>query len=114
MPLLSTLHIDGEVLGWTVLIAVVAALLFGLFPGLRMASGNLQEALKDSGHGTSAGRRHESIRAALVVGDAGCTTRLLTTVLTPATWATSPLAMVRALSLVTLPLRVTMPLWTLA
>src|ERR1039458_3337730 len=39
----------------------------------------------------------------------GSTTRLSTTVLTPGTWATSPLAMVRAVSLVTLPARVTTP-----
>jgi len=67
LPLLSTLHIDGAALGWTVMTAVAAALLFGLMPGLKMASGNLQEALKDSGHGTSAGRKHESVRAALVI-----------------------------------------------
>jgi predicted permease len=77
LPLLSTLHIDGEVLGWTVLIAVVAALLFGLFPGLRMASGNLQEALKDSGHGTSAGRRHERVRGALVIAEVALACLLL-------------------------------------
>ncbi len=69
LPLLSTLHIDGAALGWTVLTAVTAALLFGLMPGLKMASGNLQEALKDSGHGSSAGRMHEGVRAALVVGE---------------------------------------------
>jgi predicted permease len=67
LPLLSTLHIDGQALGWTVLIAVVAAGIFGLMPGLRMASGNLIESLKDSGHGSSAGRRHESVRTALVI-----------------------------------------------
>ena len=43
--------------------------LFGLMPGLRMASGNLQETLKDSGHGASAGRRHEGLRSALVVAE---------------------------------------------
>jgi predicted permease len=67
LPLLSTLHIDGHALGWTVLIAIVAALLFGLMPGLRMASGNLIETLKDSGHGSSAGRKHEAVRTALVI-----------------------------------------------
>lgn len=67
LPLLSTLHIDGQALGWTVLIAVGAALLFGLMPGLRMASGNLLETLKDSAHGSSAGRKHETVRTALVI-----------------------------------------------
>jgi predicted permease len=77
LPLLSTLHIDGEALGWTVLIAIAAALLFGLFPGLRMASGNLQESLKDSGHGSSAGRRHESVRSALVIAEVALACLLL-------------------------------------
>ena len=69
LPLLSTLHVDGTAVGWTVLIAVAAAFLFGLMPGLRMASGRLQEALKDSGPGSSAGRRHENVRAALVISE---------------------------------------------
>jgi predicted permease len=67
LPLLSMLHIDGAALGWTVLIAVVAAGLFGLLPGLRMASGNLQDSLKDSGAGSGQGRKHERLRSVLVV-----------------------------------------------
>ena len=69
LPLLSTLHIDGAALAWTLLITVSAAMLFGLVPGLRMAGGNLQEALKDSGQGSGQGRRHEGIRALLVVSE---------------------------------------------
>jgi predicted permease len=69
LPLLSSVRIDGEAVAWTVAIAVAAAVLFGLMPALRMASGNLQEALKDSGHGASAGRRHEGLRSALVVAE---------------------------------------------
>ncbi len=57
LPLLSTLHIDGAALAWTVLIAVVAAVLFGLAPGLRVAIGNLHESLKDSGAGSGQGRK---------------------------------------------------------
>jgi predicted permease len=67
LPLLSTLHIDGAALGWTVLIAIFAAVFFGLVPGLRMASGNLQEALKDSSSGSGQGRKHERLRSILVV-----------------------------------------------
>jgi predicted permease len=67
LPLLSLLHIDGAALGWTVLIAVVAAGLFGLLPGMRMASGNLQDSLKDSGTGSGQGRKHERLRSILVV-----------------------------------------------
>ena len=67
LPLLSALRIDGQALGWTVLVAVFTAMIFGLLPGLRIASGNLQEMLKDSGPGAGLGRKHERVRAALVI-----------------------------------------------
>jgi predicted permease len=67
LPLLSSLRIDGQALGWTVLIAVFTATIFGLLPGLRIAGGNLQEMLKDSGPGAGLGRKHQRVRAALVV-----------------------------------------------
>jgi predicted permease len=69
LPLLSALRIDGQALGWTVVIAVFTAMMFGLLPGLRMAGGNLQEALKDSGAGAGLGRKHERVRAGLVVSE---------------------------------------------
>jgi len=69
LPLLSSARIDGQALGWTVLVAVVIAVIFGLLPGLRMASGNLQGVLKDSGAGAGLGRQHERIRAALVISE---------------------------------------------
>jgi len=77
LPLLASVRIDGAALGWTMLIAVVAAVLFGLVPGLRISSGNLQEALKDSGHGTSEGRKHEGMRAALVISELALASVLL-------------------------------------
>jgi putative ABC transport system permease protein len=69
LPLLSTLRLDGQSLSWTVLIAVLTAVIFGMLPGLRTASGNLQEVLKDSGPGAGLGRRHERVRATLVVSE---------------------------------------------
>jgi len=69
LPLLNSLRIDSQVVGWTVLVAVLTAMIFGLLPGLRMASGNLQEILKDSGAGAGLGRKHERIRAALVISE---------------------------------------------
>ncbi|MDR3741797.1 MAG: ABC transporter permease [Terracidiphilus sp.] len=77
LPLLHTLRIDGAALGWTVLIAIVAAGLFGLLPGLRMASGNLQEALKDSGLGAGQSRKHERVRSVLVVSEVALACMLL-------------------------------------
>jgi predicted permease len=77
LPLLSLLHIDGAALGWTVLIAVVSAMLFGLYPGVRLAATNLQEALKDSGPGSGTGRRHERVRSILVVSEVALACMLL-------------------------------------
>ncbi len=77
LPLLSTLHIDGTALLWTLLIAVFAALIFGLVPGLRMSSGNLQESLKDSGAGSGQGRKHERIRSVLVSSEVALACMLL-------------------------------------
>ncbi len=67
LPLLTSLNIDGQAVAWTILIAAFTATIFGLIPGLRIASGNLQEMLKDSGPGAGQGRRHERVRAALVI-----------------------------------------------
>lgn len=69
LPLLNEVKVDGAALLWTVGISVAAAVLFGLLPGLKMSSGDLQEALKDSGQGMSAGRNHERLRSALVISE---------------------------------------------
>ncbi len=68
-PLLSSVRIDGAALGWTLLITAVSAVMFGLFPGLKMSGKDLQSSLKDMGHGMSAGRSHNRVRAALVISE---------------------------------------------
>jgi predicted permease len=67
LPLLSALRIDSQALGWTVVIAIFTAMIFGLLPGLRVAGGNLQVVLKDSGAGAGLGRHHERVRSVLVI-----------------------------------------------
>jgi predicted permease len=69
LPLLSMVHVDRVALVWTLLIAMAAGVLLGLAPGLRMSSGNLQGVLKESGHGTSDGRKHDRMRSALVISE---------------------------------------------
>jgi len=69
LPLLSSVKVDRAALAWTMLTAVATAVLFGLAPGLKVSAGNLQEALKDAGPGMSAGRKHERMRAALVISE---------------------------------------------
>ena len=69
LPLLSSARIDAGALAWTLLIACAATVFFGVVPSLRMSGVNLQESLKDGGHGASSGRKHDRMRAALVVSE---------------------------------------------
>jgi predicted permease len=67
LPLLGDVRVDGTALLWTLLVAVAVAALFGVVPGLKISSGNLRESLNDAGPGMSEGKKHERVRAALVM-----------------------------------------------
>jgi predicted permease len=69
LPLLSSVRLDGSALVWTLLITISAAILFGLAPGFKMSRVDLQEAIKDTGHGMSSGRKHDRLRSVLVVSE---------------------------------------------
>ena len=71
LPLLNEVRVDGAALGWTLLITLATTLLFGLVPGMKLgkAAANLQDALKDSGHGMSVGGRSDRLRSAMVVAE---------------------------------------------
>jgi predicted permease len=69
LPLLSSVRVDGTALVWTLMIAITAAVLVGLAPAFRMSGKDLQESLKDSGTTASQGRRHDRMRAALVISE---------------------------------------------
>ena len=59
---------DGAALLWTLLITVAVAVVFGLAPAFNL-SNDLQSGLKDSGHGTTAGRKHERLRSMMVISE---------------------------------------------
>ena len=67
LPLLTTLHLDGSALAWTLLIAGSVGILFGLAPAVRMSGVHLLGTLKSGGTGMSAGRGHERFRSMLVI-----------------------------------------------
>jgi putative ABC transport system permease protein len=69
LPMLSSIRVDGAALVWSVMIAVLAAMLFGIVPGLKVSRNNVQEALKDSGQGMSEGKKHERMRSLLVISE---------------------------------------------
>ena len=69
LPLLESIRIDGSALLFTLLAAVVAGVLFGLLPALRVSSLSLRERLQDAGRGSSGGKRHAWVRDGLVVSE---------------------------------------------
>jgi predicted permease len=69
LPLLSSVTVDGAALLWTLAITGAITVVLGLVPALRLADGDIPEALKDGGRSMSAGRRHETLRASLVVSE---------------------------------------------
>jgi putative ABC transport system permease protein len=68
IPRAAEIGIDGRVLSFTLALAALTGIAFGLLPALRASQPNLQLLLKDGGKGT-AGVAHRRISAALVVSE---------------------------------------------
>jgi predicted permease len=66
IPLLTGVRLDGVALGFTIGMALVTGIVFGLAPAVRLSAVAVHESLKESGRGHSIGRRGGWIRGALV------------------------------------------------
>ena len=78
IPFWMRFTIDWQVLAFTVGVAGLTALVFGLVPALHAARPNLTNTLRDAGgRGTSAGRGHQRLRSSLVVGEIALSVILL-------------------------------------
>ncbi|MEP6495067.1 MAG: ABC transporter permease [bacterium] len=69
IPLLQSVRMDGNALGFTMLLAVVAGVTFGIVPAFQIPAATLNEALKDSGRGSTEGKRRPWVRNSLVVSE---------------------------------------------
>jgi putative ABC transport system permease protein len=70
-PALKDVQLDGTVLAFTAGIVVVASLLFGSAPALRAARVGVNDALRESTRGSSAGiARHRFLRASVILQNA--------------------------------------------
>jgi predicted permease len=69
IPLLQTVSLDGRAVAFTVAMALLAGLMFGLAPAFQVRVNGVQEALKATGRGSTEGKRHHWIRGALVVAE---------------------------------------------
>ena len=68
IPLLQSVRVDPQALGFTLLASVVTGVIFGLAPAMHVPGMTLHDVLKDTGR-SSAGRTRAWIRGALVVSE---------------------------------------------
>ena len=78
IPREAEIGLDVPVLFFSLGLAVVTALLFGLAPALQMARRDIVEPLKDSGRGISGGFRRGKLRSTLVIVEVALSLVLLT------------------------------------
>jgi putative ABC transport system permease protein len=76
-PRLTEISMDWRVLGFTLSVSVVTGILFGLAPALQISGTDVQDSLKESGRGSSSGRRHNRLRSLLIVGEVALSVVLL-------------------------------------
>ncbi len=69
IPLLQSVRLDTNSLAFTLAMAVVAGIIFGLAPALQVPADAVHEALKDTSRGASEGKQRNWIRRALVVSE---------------------------------------------
>jgi putative ABC transport system permease protein len=69
IPLLRDVRTDGTALGFTLAVAIVTGIVFGLAPALQARGAGLTTALKDATRGSTEGRRRAWVRNALVVSE---------------------------------------------
>jgi predicted permease len=69
--------IDGTVLAFTISIAALAGILFGLAPAIQISRSRLYESLKEGSRGSTGGRRSQLARSVLVVSEVAFSLMLL-------------------------------------
>jgi len=70
VPRLNSIGLDARLLGFSFLISLVAGILFGFVPALRVSKIGLTESLKESGRGSGCGgKEHGRLRDGLVVSE---------------------------------------------
>jgi predicted permease len=69
IPLLQNVRTDATAVGFTLLMAVLTGLIFGMVPALQVPSAALHDALKDTSRGSTGGKARGWIRDALVVSE---------------------------------------------
>ncbi len=69
IPLLREVHTDAAALVFTVIVALITGVVFGLTPALQTSGPGITGALKDASRGSTGGRERAWVRNALVVSE---------------------------------------------
>ncbi len=69
MPRVSEIGIDGRILGFTAVLALITGVGFGLIPAMRSVRASLVGALNDSGRSASRGVGHSRLSSGLVISE---------------------------------------------
>ena len=69
IPLLASVRLDAMACAFTVALAILTGVTFGLMPALQVRANTMQAALKESSRGSSEGRKQNWLRGALVVSE---------------------------------------------
>ena len=71
IPLLGSVRTDVTALGFILVLAVTAGVIFGLAPALQVPARSLHDALKDTSRGSTGSKKRSWIRGSLVVSEIG-------------------------------------------
>ncbi len=66
---MQNIGVDARVLGFTMAVSFLTGVIFGLLPAMQASKTDLNESLKESGRGSTEGRRGNRIRSALIVSE---------------------------------------------
>jgi len=69
LPRINYIHVDGQVLVFTIGVSFLTSVLFGLLPALQATRIDLQHALQEGGRAASGGRRSGRVRSLLVAAE---------------------------------------------
>ncbi len=69
VPRLEQTTLDPAVIGFTLLVALTSAIVFGLAPAVRAARSDLQAVLKEGGRSSDMGGVRDRLRTGLIVGE---------------------------------------------
>ena len=77
LPRLAEVRLDGGVLTFTCVLAILTSVIFGFLPALQSTRGVTQEALKESGQSTTASASRGRLRGFLIVAEVALSLLLL-------------------------------------